>query len=72
MVGFINFLPLKIGGLIKGRGAYLRGGLNTGFTVPKKYNQYYKNSNTIYIKQGSAFDWKMQISHSARPIRSTT
>ena len=39
-------------------GAYLRGGRNRGFTVPKKKNQYNKNSNTIYIKQGSAFDWK--------------
>ena len=32
--GLINFPPLKRGGLLEsGGGAYLRGGLNRGFTV---------------------------------------
>ena len=31
--GLINFPPLKKGGLIGEAGAYLRGGLNRGFTL---------------------------------------
>ena len=61
------------GKLIKGRGAYLRGaGLIEDLRYLKSIIRDYKNSNTIYIKHGSDFDWKIQISHSARPIRSTT
>ena len=31
--GLINFLPLKRGGLLEGRGLFERGGLNRGFMV---------------------------------------
>ena len=31
--GLINFMLLKGGGILEGMGAYLRGGLNRGFTV---------------------------------------
>ena len=39
--GVINFLPLKRGGLLERGGAYLRGGLNRGFTVSMLYKMRY-------------------------------
>ena len=54
----INFPPLKRGGLLERGGAYLRGGLNRGFTV--LYLVGREEIVTVLV-QGDIFDHRLKI-----------